>query len=156
MKKSITIAVGCAIVLAGGIYAVSEKDPRIVPVHPNEVASIEIFNASLTTVPNDSEIQAMVVTESADVAKVIDRLNRIKPSDKAIPLDGDYTLVLHRNDGTELVYVYEKGEMRTSTGFSGQAKSDNVLNRLWASLDYPVRDMKGEGLPAIVNAEREG
>jgi len=149
MKKSIAIAVGCAIALAGGIYVASDKDPRIVPVHPNEVASIEIFNASLTTVPNDSEIQAMNVTDQADVAKVIERLNQIKPSDKAIPLDGDYTLVLRRNDGTELVYVYEKGEMRTSTGFSSQAKSDNVLNRLWASLDYPVRDMKGEGLPVI-------
>lgn len=149
MKKSIAIAVGCAIALAGGIFVLSDTDPRIVPVHPNEVASIEIFNASLTTVPNDSEIQAMNVTDQADVAKVIERLNQIKPSDKAIPLDGDYTLVLRRNDGTELVYVYEKGEMRTSTGFSGQAKSDNVLNRLWASLDYPVRDMKGEGLPVI-------
>ncbi len=148
MKKSITIAVGCAVALASGIYVLSDKDPRIVPVHPNEVASIEIFNAS-SAAPNDSEIQAMNVTDQADVAKVIDRLNQIKPSDKAIPLDGDYTLVLHRNDGTELVYVYEKGEARTSTGFSGQAKSDNVLNRLWASLDYPVRDMKGEGLPVI-------
>lgn len=149
MKKSIAIAVGCAVALTGGIFVLSDKDPRIVPVHPNEVASIEIFNASRTTVPNDSEIQAMNVTDQADVAKVIERLNQIKPSDKAIPLDGDYTLVLHRNDGTELVYIYEKGEMRTSAGFSGQAKSDNVLNRLWASLDYPVRDMKGEGLPVI-------
>ncbi|MCC3375037.1 hypothetical protein [Cohnella sp. REN36] len=118
----------------------TEKDRGILAIQPQDAVSVEMYQGSGTAAPG-SEAQAMMtIDEPPAIAEVLSRLDRIRPNDRGKPMDGDYTLNIHLADGSSLLYVYEKGYVTTSDGFRGRVESDNVLNRLWADLPYPVRD----------------
>ncbi|MBB6670497.1 hypothetical protein [Cohnella nanjingensis] len=124
------------------------RDTRIVSIQPNEAVSVEFYNAS-SSASLDSEVQVMYINEQQDIVEVFNQLSKMKPNGHARPLDGNYTFKINKTDGSNLIYVYTNGVVTTSTGFKGGVQSDNVMNRLWAMLDYPVQNLAEEELPAL-------
>ncbi|WP_136605365.1 hypothetical protein [Paenibacillus dokdonensis] len=87
-----------------------------------------MFNAS-SPASKDMEVQMMKINKRHDIAEVLNHLNKIKPNDSAKPLDGNYTIILHKTDGSKIMFVYVDGVVKTSNGFKGKVKSDNIINR---------------------------
>ncbi|QHW32391.1 hypothetical protein GZH47_17295 [Paenibacillus rhizovicinus] len=142
MKKYYYMGIICAIaILLIGVYA--ERDQRIFSIEANEVVSMDIYNASGPT-STDLDVQVMHVNDQREIADAADKLREIKPNDSAIPLDGNYTIIFHKSDGSKLTYAYLNGVVKTSAGFAGRVKSDNIINRLWANLNAPVQNITGE------------
>ncbi|MED5016743.1 hypothetical protein P9847_05410 [Paenibacillus chibensis] len=145
MKK--VILVGCIIALAAVfIRYFGFREKSILSIKPSETASVEMYNASS---PASDEVQMMRFDNEQDVADVFNQVSQMKPSGNAKPLDGNYTLVFHQTDGSQLTYVYSNGVVRTSNGFEGRVQSDNILNRLWAKLHYPVQPIMETELPSL-------
>ncbi|MCJ8013208.1 hypothetical protein MUG84_15860 [Paenibacillus sp. KQZ6P-2] len=135
MKKYFYVGIVCIVALLIFVFVVREKS--IISIKPNEVANVEIYNSAT----NNSEVQVMNIIKQQDVAELLNSLRRIKPNDNAKPLDGNYSIIFNKTDGTRLIYVYDNGMVKTSTGFKGRVKSDNIINRLWAKLEYPVQNV---------------
>ncbi|OPG99618.1 hypothetical protein B2I21_01095 [Chryseobacterium mucoviscidosis] len=94
------------------------------------------------------------ITKKKDIAHVLTKLSEIMPKDKGLSLDGDYSIIFNKNDGSRLVYMYERGILTTSTGYKGRIISDNIINRLWAGLDYPVQNVTENELPSDMKMKR--
>ncbi|WP_340401094.1 hypothetical protein [Paenibacillus sp. FSL H8-0079] len=137
MKKKTFIYIGfvCIVVLIISVLIFREK--VMISIHPDEIVSAEIYSEGI----RKNEVQVMAVTRKPDVAEVIEHLSEIKPSDHSLSLDGNYIILFNKTDGTRLIYSYANGIVTTSNGFKGRTNDDNIINRLWAKLDYPVRNL---------------
>lgn len=124
------------------IFAVVQNGSDI-KINTDNVVSAEIYQFS----SDKSEIQRMKVTQGEDIDQVAMELAKIRPQAKAFPLDGNYAVQLRYDDGTTFVFVYEDGIVTTSNGVLGKVQNDNILNYLWARLDYPVENVSAEELP---------
>ncbi|MEC0240225.1 hypothetical protein P4H66_10235 [Paenibacillus dokdonensis] len=147
MKRYYLAGFICALVILLICFSVV-RDQSILSTNLNEVVDVEIYNAS-SPASKDLEVQMMNINEQHDVADVLNQLNKIKPNESAKPLDGNYTIILNKTDGSKIMYVYVNGVVKTSTGFKGKVKSDNIINRVWANLNYPVQNMIGNELPTL-------
>jgi hypothetical protein len=147
VKKYYLIGATCAIVIFLICFYV-ERDTSILSIKRNEVVSIEIYNASSPS-SKDFEAQVMHINDQQGIADVVNNLSKIKPNDIAMPLDANYTIVFNNPDGSKLTFVYMNGVVKTSTGFVGRVQSDNIINRLWANLNYPVQNITGKELPTL-------
>ncbi|KOY17398.1 hypothetical protein [Paenibacillus xylanivorans] len=146
MKKRYLIFVFCIAVVLLIVSLTEVRDESIVLIKPDEVVNAEIYNFVLPS--NDGDLQMINITETKDIAHVLTNLSEIKPKDEGLSLDGDYSIIFNKNDGSRLVYMYERGTLTTSTGFKGRITSDNIINRLWAGLDYPVQNVTENELPS--------
>ncbi|MDR9745251.1 hypothetical protein [Paenibacillus taichungensis] len=128
------------------------REENTISIKPDEVVNAEIYNFVLPS--NEGDLQMINVTETKDIAYVLTNLSEIKSKGKGLSLDGDYSIVFNKNDGSRLVYMYESGTLTTSTGFKGRIISDNIINRLWAGLDYPIQNVTGNELPSDMKTKR--
>ncbi|MDK8193280.1 hypothetical protein QP794_24640 [Paenibacillus sp. UMB7766-LJ446] len=152
MKKRYLI-LGLSIAIVVFIVSLIEvRDESIVSIKPEEVVKAEIYNFVLPS--NATDLQMINITEKKDIAHVLTKLSEIKPKDKGLSLDGDYSIIFNKNDGSRLVYMYERGLLTTSTGYKGRIISDNIINRLWAGLDYPVQNVTENELPSDMKKKR--
>lgn len=146
MKKRYLILGLCIAIVVFIVSLTEAREEITISIKPDEVVNAEIYNFVLPS--NEGDLQMINVTETKDIAHVLTNLSEIKPKDKGLSLEGDYSIIFNKNDGSKLVYMYEQGTLTTSTGFKGRITSDNIINRLWASLDYPVQNVTKNELPS--------
>jgi hypothetical protein len=152
MKKRYLI-LGLSIVIVVFIVSlIVVREENTISIKPDEVVNAEIYNFVLPS--NEGDLQMINVTDTKDIAYVLTNLSEIIPKGKGLSLDGDYSIIFNKNDGSRLVYMYESGTLTTSTGFKGRITSDNIINRLWAGLDYPVQNVTGNELPLDIKMKR--
>lgn len=142
MKKVLLatlLLVGAVLVF---VFAIINKDHAL-SINADDIQIVDMYQFS----SDRSEAQRMEILEQPDIAAIVDGLSRIKPNPNGLPLDGNYYVRLNKKDGSTFIYVHENGEVTTSNGFLGRVDNDNVMNRLWAELDYPVENVTGDELP---------
>jgi hypothetical protein len=150
-KRYLILGLSIAIVVLI-VSLTAARDESIVSIKLEEVVKAEIYNFVLPS--NSTDLQMINITEKKDIAHVLTKLSEIKPKDKGLSLDGDYSIIFNKNDGSRVLYMYERGILTTSTGYKGRIISDNIINRLWAGLDYPVQNVTENELPSDMKMKR--
>ncbi|MHA7966810.1 hypothetical protein ACX93W_22110 [Paenibacillus sp. CAU 1782] len=124
------------------VFAIINKNNDF-SINAEDIQSVDMYQFS----SDRSEVQRMEILEQSDIAAIVDGLSQIKPNPNSVPLDGNYYVRLNKKDGSTFIYVNDNGEVTTSNGFLGRVENDNIMNRLWAGLDYPVQNVTEDELP---------